>query len=127
MRHPTEIEAATASALYVIDSKTYLAAPYRDARVGFFGGRVRTKARADSTHSCSASSESLPAASTNIIDFIGLPVKSIGRVCGRRSPLVTASGGSRSIRSVFKTPQHMWPLIMKASPPKLFLAENPTV
>jgi hypothetical protein len=38
----------------------------------------RTNATAASTHSCKARSEAAPSLSTKIIDFIALPVKSIG-------------------------------------------------
>ena len=62
---------------------------------------------------------------TNSIEFIGLPVKSMGRVCRLRISVTTDPGESRSIRSVFTMPQHIGPLIMKAMPPNIFRSENP--
>ena len=47
-----------------------------------FGGSVRANSKANATQSSKASSESTPEGGlTKIIDFIGLPVNSIGRVC----------------------------------------------
>jgi hypothetical protein len=54
------------------------------------------------------------------MDLIGLPVKSIGLVWGWRRDAAASSGVSRNTRSVFKTPQHMWPSTMNASPPNIF-------
>jgi hypothetical protein len=44
---------------------------------------------------------------------MGLPVKSKGRVCGRPSAVITSSGASLITRSVFVTPQHMWPDLLR--------------
>jgi hypothetical protein len=51
--------------------------------------------------------------------FIGLPVKSIGSVCGSFSAAWTPSGPSRSMMRSRITPQHMLPLSRKASPPNM--------
>src|SRR4051812_48239134 len=49
----------------------------------------------------------------------GRPVKSITRACGRESASANAAGPTRTIRSWPMSPQHMWPLTMKASPPNM--------
>jgi len=50
--------------------------------------------------------------------FIGRPVKSMLRACGRR----TSSGPTRTIRSSFTMPTHMWPRTMKARPPNILFS-----
>ncbi len=75
---------------------------YREGRCGragedALGGSLRAKAKANAnaTHPSKISSDSTPRGSTRIIDVIGLPVNSIGRVCGLPSAAFASPGASR--------------------------------
>lgn len=82
------------------------------------GGRLRVYSAASSIQRRSAAPSS-PPGSTKTIPFMGRPVKSIGRTCGRSNAASALLGPSRTIRVSLTTPQNIWPFSRNASPPNI--------
>lgn len=93
---------------------------------GYFGGSDKANSSPRPTQLARSASDEMPSTPTTTNPRIGLPVKSITRVCGSCSASSYRSAPTRTISSSPSTPPSILPCAMKQSPPNILRSTMPS-